>query len=95
MGNLTARAWQKKAVFFRAFNQLVISSRNYLGAIRNWVSLQNDFESIYCVITHAITVHQDPSNYKSTREVAVCLIAQAFLRTTNSIQSARVFSMLN
>ena len=30
---------------------------NYLGAIRNWVSLQHDFESIYCVVDlHAITV---------------------------------------
>jgi tryptophanyl-tRNA synthetase len=29
---------------------------NYLGAIRNWVALQHDFESIYCVVDlHAIT----------------------------------------
>ena len=47
---------------------------NYLGAIRNWVSLQHDFESIYCVVDlHAITVHQDPLQLqKSTREVEAC-----------------------
>ena len=35
---------------------------NYLGAIRNWVALQDSFESIYCVVDlHAITVAQDLS----------------------------------
>ena len=34
---------------------------NYLGAIQNWVKLQDDFECIYCVVDlHAITVPQDP-----------------------------------
>ena len=32
---------------------------NYLGAIRNWVRLQGDFECIYCVVDlHAITMPQ-------------------------------------
>ena len=50
---------------------------NYLGAIRNWVALQDSFESIYCVVDlHAITVAQDPAQLRqSTREVAACLIA--------------------
>ena len=50
---------------------------NYLGAIRNWVTLQNDFESIYCVVDlHAITVAQDPAELrKSTREVTASLLA--------------------
>ena len=50
---------------------------NYLGAIRNWVTLQNRFESIYCVVDlHAITVPQDPEMLRaSTREVAASLIA--------------------
>jgi tryptophanyl-tRNA synthetase len=59
---------------------------NYLGAIRNWVALQHDFESIYCVVDlHAITVHQDPDDLrKSTREVAASLIA-AGISTDQSI----------
>ena len=50
---------------------------NYLGAIKNWVALQADFECIYCVVDlHAITVPQDPDNLRrSIREVTACLIA--------------------
>ncbi len=50
---------------------------NYLGAIRNWVALQEDFESIYCVVDlHAITVPQDPAQLRqSTREVTASLLA--------------------
>lgn len=34
---------------------------NYLGAIRNWVKLQDSYDSIFCVVDmHAITVPQDP-----------------------------------
>lgn len=50
---------------------------NYLGAIRNWVRLQNDYECLYCVVDlHAITVWQEPSELRAnTREVAAGLIA--------------------
>ena len=50
---------------------------NYLGAIKNWVALQADFECIFCVVDlHAITVPQDPENLRrSIREVTACLIA--------------------
>jgi tryptophanyl-tRNA synthetase len=50
---------------------------NYLGAIRNWVALQNDHDCIYCVVDmHAITVWQDPVALRAqTRELAASLIA--------------------
>jgi len=50
---------------------------NYLGAVRNWVNLQNDFECLFCVVDmHAITVFQDPVELRnSTREVAAAMIA--------------------
>ena len=50
---------------------------NYLGAIKNWIALQDDFECIYCVVDlHAITVPQDPAVLRrSIREVAACLMA--------------------
>ena len=59
---------------------------NYLGAIRNWVTLQDRFESIYCVVDlHAITVPQDPELLReSTREVAASLVA-AGISTERSI----------
>ncbi len=50
---------------------------NYLGAVRNWVDLQHDYECIYCVVDlHAITVWQEPQELRdSTREVTAALIA--------------------
>lgn len=50
---------------------------NYLGAIRNWVRLQNDYECIFCVVDmHAITVWQDPAALtQATREVTAAFIA--------------------
>jgi len=50
---------------------------NYLGAIRNWVDLQGDYECLYCIVDlHAITVWQDPAELlASTREVTAGLIA--------------------
>src|SRR5918993_3438370 len=35
---------------------------NYLGALRNWVALQHEYESFFCIVNlHAITVPQDPA----------------------------------
>ena len=50
---------------------------NYLGAIRNWVPLQDTHDAIYCVVDlHAITVWQDPKELATqTREMAAALIA--------------------
>lgn len=50
---------------------------NYLGAIKNWVKLQNDYESIFCIVDlHAITVPQDPEELrKKTIEVAKIYLA--------------------
>lgn len=50
---------------------------NYLGAIRNWVKLQRDFECIFCIVDlHAITVPQDPTALRNaTREVTAAYIA--------------------
>ena len=39
---------------------------NYLGALKNFVSLQKDMECIYCVVDlHAITIFQDPKELKN------------------------------
>ena len=50
---------------------------NYLGAIRNFVGLQDDYECIYCVVDmHAITVWQDPKELVgNTREVTAAFLA--------------------
>ena len=50
---------------------------NYLGAIKNWVELQKDFECIYCVVDlHAITIPRTPKEiHEDTLEVTAGLIA--------------------
>ncbi len=50
---------------------------NYLGAIRNWVRLQHDYDCIYCLVDlHAITQRQEPAELRdATREVTAGLIA--------------------
>ena len=50
---------------------------NYLGAIKNFVSLQKDYECFFCVVDlHAITVWQNPAKLiQKTREVTAAFIA--------------------
>lgn len=50
---------------------------NYLGAIKQFVELQNNYEAVFCIVDeHAITIPQDPSLLrKKTLEVAAIYIA--------------------
>ena len=50
---------------------------NYLGAIRNWVALQDGHECLYCVVDlHALTSWQEPAVLRArTREMAASIIA--------------------
>jgi len=50
---------------------------NYLGALRNWVKLQEEYDCIYCVVDlHAITVPLDPAEFNKDRlEAAKVLLA--------------------
>lgn len=50
---------------------------NYLGAIKQWVELQSDYEAIFCIVDlHAITVSQDPVALRQkTLEIAKIYLA--------------------
>ncbi|QCN95594.1 tryptophan--tRNA ligase [Azospirillum argentinense] len=50
---------------------------NYLGALRNWVELQNSYECIFCVVDlHALTIDQDAEVLRNNiREVTAAYIA--------------------
>ncbi|HHZ01430.1 MAG TPA: tryptophan--tRNA ligase [Tissierellia bacterium] len=50
---------------------------NYLGALKNWVSLQSEYDSYYCVVDmHAITVPKEPKDLRrNTLEVLANYIA--------------------
>ena len=50
---------------------------NYLGAISNWVKIQHQYQSIFCIVDlHAITVHQKPEELRTKiRELAALFLA--------------------
>jgi tryptophanyl-tRNA synthetase len=50
---------------------------NYLGALRNWVRIQYDYESIYCIVDlHAVTIYQDPEELRAKiRELTALFLA--------------------
>ncbi len=50
---------------------------NYLGAIKNWVAMQREYDCLYCIVDlHAITVPQVPGELTdNTREVTAGLMA--------------------
>lgn len=65
----------------RAFSGIqpsgIIHIGNYFGAIKNWVKLQNEYESIFCIVNqHAITVPQNPKKLEeNTYKVASIYLA--------------------
>ncbi len=56
-------------------NQLHIG--NYLGAVKQWVQLQENHECIYCIVDlHALTIPYDPKNLQEKiKETVIALIA--------------------
>ena len=64
---------------------------NYLGALKNWVALQDEYEAFYCIVNlHAITLPQDPASLrKATLDLARIYLAAGVdpSRSTIFIQS--------
>lgn len=64
---------------------------NYLGALKNWVALQDEYEAFYCIVNlHAITLPQEPASLrKATLDLARIYLASGVdpSRSTIFIQS--------
>ena len=55
----------KKTIFSGVQPSGVLTIGNYLGAIKNWVKLQDEYNCYYCVVDlHALTVRQDAPEFK-------------------------------
>ena len=53
---------------------------NYLGAVRQWVALQDEYDALYCVVDmHAITIPQDPATLTRRTKVAAAQLLAAGL----------------
>ena len=57
---------QKKPILFSGIQPSgSLTLGNYLGALKNWVALQDEYRGIYSVVDlHAITVRQDPAKFR-------------------------------
>ncbi|MBQ1459603.1 MAG: tryptophan--tRNA ligase [Oscillospiraceae bacterium] len=65
---------RKKRIFsgIQPSGELTLGS--YMGAIRNWVALQHEYDCLFCIVDeHAITVRQDPA---TLRKRSVAQLAQ-------------------
>src|SRR5579862_2673250 len=60
---------------------------NYLGALKNWVRIQSDYECIFCIVDlHAVTVYQDPRELQAKiREIAALFLASGIDPRQSSI----------
>jgi tryptophanyl-tRNA synthetase len=59
---------------------------NYLGALRQWVAMQDDHDCVYCVVDlHAITVENDPELLRRRTRVTAAQYLAAGVDPTRSI----------
>lgn len=77
MPSLSALLEKMKRIFSGVQPTGNVHLGTYLGALRNWVELQREYESFFCVVNlHAITIRQDPAQLAAkTREVARLYLA--------------------
>ena len=56
---------ERKVVFSGVQPSGALTIGNYIGAIRNWIDLQDEYECFYCIVDlHAITVPQEPKELR-------------------------------
>ena len=70
-------AEEKQTIFSGMQPSGFITLGNYLGALRNWTQLQEEYQCLYCIVDlHAITVRQDPASLRrQSRELLMQYIA--------------------
>ena len=72
---MTETSEKKKVILSAIQPSGTITLGNYLGALRNWVNLQNDYNCIFAVADlHAITVRQDPKQFRQNIYNAYALL---------------------
>ncbi len=78
---------EKKKVIFSAIQPSgTITLGNYLGALRNWVKLQDDYNCIFAVADlHAITVRQEPKKFRENILNAYALLLACGIDTEKSL----------
>lgn len=78
---------EKKVIFSGIQPSGNLTLGNYLGALKNWVKLQDQYENYFCIVDlHAITVRQEPKNLRQkSLEVLALYLAAGINPETNTI----------
>ncbi|HPE95434.1 MAG TPA: tryptophan--tRNA ligase, partial [Bacillota bacterium] len=65
---------QKKTIFSGIQPSGNLTIGNYIGALKNWVTLQDDYNCLYCIVNmHAITVRQVPAELRKRSYEALAI----------------------
>jgi len=78
---------EKKVIFSGIQPSGNLTLGNYLGALKNWVALQDQYDCFYCIVDmHAITVRQEPKNLRQkTLEVLALYLASGLDPDKNTL----------
>jgi len=84
---LEANTEKKKVIFSGIQPSGNPTLGNYLGALKNWVKLQDEFDCYFCVVDlHAITVKQEPKELRQkTLEMLAIYIAAGISPEKNTL----------
>ena len=77
---------KKKLIFSGIQPTGTFTLGNYIGAIRNWGPLQDEYNCVYCVVDlHAITVRQEPAKLRQNTLQAYALLLACGIDLEKSI----------
>jgi len=77
---------QKKIIFSGIQPTGTFTLGNYLGALQNWVKLQDEYRCIYCVVDlHSLTVRQEPKELRENTLSALALLLAMGIDPTKSV----------
>ena len=81
----TANTEHKKVIFSAIQPSGTITLGNYLGAIKNWTNLQDEYNCIFALADlHTITVRQDPAKFRHNALEAYALLLACGIDTEKS-----------
>ena len=86
MANEQSPTPKKKIIFSGIQPTGTFTLGNYLGALKNWVQLQEDFRALYCVVDlHSLTVRQEPKELRENTLSALALLLAVGIDPEKSI----------
>ncbi len=84
--SVTNEAEKKKVIFSAIQPSGTITLGNYLGALRNWTALQDDYQCIFALADlHTITVRQEPTKFRHNALEAYALLLACGINVEKSL----------